>query len=1399
MPQIEDDERYSRAGAVPPLKFKDADTVDLPGTKGLRIQGINAPETGKLKHGIYTPGQIGGERTTANVQFIADQGGYNKPVLSGKKDAYKRELGDMVNAEGQSLSKYLTDTGVVPISKDTGDAQVRSRMNSQAALELLPDMATKSPGAVAAKIIQDANFRDSVDQGYLKADGPRALAKTSALNEVDYAQHLALTSHKTRAEIGENIEYLQGKLAKAKTDDEKERIRGELAFEQLGLQRSTLMADTAGGPMTRLGNRTIDNKSINQLTDSWDTGMLNIRKGFSGIGAMAGDKTGWEWLKNEADAQNFREGLEEKQAAKTLSSYKEVNSVGNAVTYVGNLLASSAPQMLMQIGGNALTGGLGTVLAGAVYAGEAYNGQPADNKNATLALGTGIFASLVDQLGVEKLMGGKFVGNAAKKADLDKLAQSAVETGKYATKAEAMNAIESMAQKEIVSAASAAKEVVHLQMKSKDNVMKIIKGIGSSAGVGGSEAIGEILQESLTAWGKTGNINPLQAAKDMSYLDWKQLEDNLMEAAAGGFFAGGTIGGAAKIKSGLDRAIRDNLKEDYAKDLSETVQYNEQNRQRVKDGEHTGFIDVADAAQKFSELDKTGHIVQNPMAQSFNLNELEQAGAGSVSARVKEVMKDPWSVFRGAAATAIKSPTKKDGTPRTVLPAILSMISGSGHLQGAHYSRDIREMQGSWQGQSIDQLAAVMKTDKGTAEGMVKQAIDTYKKTGEMPKGPEYDNVALFLDQQDQIRQDMQAKARAAGIPAPHLDSFSSMIQGVGRMDKVIKNRSVINQTYASADPAFRNKLATALNNLQSSDKGKSSAARTWLNQEGVTTNPELSEFFDPNPMEALASAKQDLAYNLAQKKYWGDNGETVGKALVYAWNRGEFDSKEEFYETAHMINKMRKISTGEFHSMDDAPKWLKDAYAWGTTLTLLNVLTKTAITSQIETVMSTLGHHGPALEKQMSTYMKELKGGFLTDINAATSGLGFKTMARQIRTVANADTLYTLNEIQNKRFSDYTTPDEAKALDEEIKALYRENFNHDILEHLGYTQHRDTANRFETPSGFNHSGLVQGFVRAIQLKNVTEAQRLGVIAGVPDVFMDHFSTLLEIPNLEEAISKKKLTNEQAQAINQMSDVGMDVHGMLSYLKSTQDTSPEAFQDFMRGDDPALEALRKSTLSAIGNYVDKHIVEPDFSNSPAYYHSPWLRPLTTLKKFTATANAVIIPRLYHEYLKEGNWQMKYDAFQTMMMALVMAHLTNSVKDWVTWGDDEEGEMKKRDKKSGDKKYLRDLYSSGLLGPLNTLPYLSAQSVVDPFRDKSSHSEVLGKLKSGDIFGAAGEIAKEVSPVASWAAQPVDALSLVAEGKIEKAAKKAADALPYVGGFKGATHGSVHDLAKYFSK
>lgn len=209
----------------------------------------------------------------------------------------------------------------------------------------------------------------------------------------------------------------------------------------------------------------------------------------------------------------------------------------------------------------------------------------------------------------------------------------------------------------------------------------------------------------------------------------------------------------------------------------------------------------------------------------------------------------------------------------------------------------------------------------------------------------------------------------------------------------------------------------------------------------------------------------------------------------------------------------------------------------------------------------------------------------------------------------------------------------------------------------------------------------------------------------------------------------------------------------------------EEWMDENGGAPSEKEMLRRNMMTALGNIVNNHVIEPEVQNTPVGFGNPWLRPLTTLKRFVWASYNTFIPRLYKEFIKDGNVSMRYDAFVTMMAMYLFSDLTNSMKDLISWGD-----VDKHEKMGFYKRVQRNIYSSGLLGPVNPALDIVAPAFGDPFYG------VLKKDRQGQgpsVLDIANNIAKEHSPLYSYLSHPAGAVIAASQGKTQQAIKEAA--------------------------
>ena len=134
-------------------------------------------------------------------------------------------------------------------------------------------------------------------------------------------------------------------------------------------------------------------------------------------------------LSRWADEGIARNIEEQKAYTPSVASYKDIDSIGDAASYVGEMTAQSVPMMataLSPAGLFAMGGGLSN---------EAYEAQPEDNKQPWRATASGFGQAGLERLGVETAIGRVFGGEGkqfAKRVGQSMLGEGTTETGQEA-------------------------------------------------------------------------------------------------------------------------------------------------------------------------------------------------------------------------------------------------------------------------------------------------------------------------------------------------------------------------------------------------------------------------------------------------------------------------------------------------------------------------------------------------------------------------------------------------------------------------------------------------------------------------------------------------------------------------------------------------------------------------------------------------------------------------------------------------------------------------------------------------------------------------------------------------------------------------------------------------------
>jgi hypothetical protein len=284
------------------------------------------------------------------------------------------------------------------------------------------------------------------------------------------------------------------------------------------------------------------------------------------------------------------------------------------------------------------------------------------------------------------------------------------------------------------------------------------------------------------------------------------------------------------------------------------------------------------------------------------------------------------------------------------------------------------------------------------------------------------------------------------------------------------------------------------------------------------------------------------------------------------------------------------------------------------------------------------------------------------------------------------------------------------------------------------------------------------------------------------DSFIHKLGILRALPaqtRTQQILYYTGLSNEQAQAVKELTQFGMNIPAVLDYL-DTYAVLPEARKEIgetdvnkkwtewltakpseMGGAESEHIAVQENILGALSNFVDSKIVNPQAHNLPKYYYDPRFRIITAMTRFVAAQTTTVLPNLYKNYLKEGSAGMRYQAFVVIATALMFAAFADALKDELAYEEGVnpfiKGELRRAQ---------RTVYSAGLLG--------KGESVVSMF------SPIYPERKDPSMW----DRAKDVSPVLSWGDRAVRGVYNVTspDGNAKVGTSQIFRSLPVVGSF-----------------
>ena len=514
-------------------KFIDADTL-AKGDERYRLAEINAPEVEKiLPDGSYKQGTAGGQVATEVNTKLANELGFTniKPRLGPngepERDHFGRILTDLVDDTGKSFTQAALEAGAYDVNKYTTDAGRVSAALGEARRnqETLEGVDSNPEWTKATQAILEGRQ----EEGFSNQN-----FRQVALNEAD----LALAN-----QFGQGGQYAQGNV------------------------------------QIRRNDRTLQNVARNPWSDSFESGLIGVQESAYGFLNLIGETTGWEGAA-EVGEDGVRRAQEKLESYGTrITDYQDVDGFWDAIDYVANNAAMSLPYMALTassiVTAPALGAvGLGAATAGAVassaavvgtaavYAGQAWNEQEGDNKNATVAISAGIAQATLDRLGLDVVL-----GKLGPKGAIKEAVNELVKQGN--TKAVANKMVAAASKKEIAEFFKDSAAAATRQLEAKKNVVNYVGRTGIGAG---GEAITEAGQELI-------GYTAAHTANGFETFNFEDLQHRLANAA----IAGGTLGGVFSAPGTAKdihewKSIAHNLGEADSSEASQSYRYSEEEK-----------------------------------------------------------------------------------------------------------------------------------------------------------------------------------------------------------------------------------------------------------------------------------------------------------------------------------------------------------------------------------------------------------------------------------------------------------------------------------------------------------------------------------------------------------------------------------------------------------------------------------------------------------------------------------------------------------------------------------------------------------------------------------------------------------------------------------------------------
>ena len=969
----------------------------------------------------------------------------------------------------------------------------------------------------------------------------------------------------------------------------------------------------------------------------------------------------------------------------------------------------------------------------AVYAGQTWNEQEGDNKNAGIAIGAGIAQATLDRLGLDLV-----IGKLGPKGALKEAVGELVKKGH--TKQQAEAAVAAASKKEIAGFFKDAADTAKRQITAKKNVQNYL---GKGAIGAGGEALTEAGQEAI-------GYTAAHTANGFETFNFEDLQHRLANAA----IAGGTLGGVFTAPSTTKdiyewKSIAHSLGEADSAEASQSYRYAEEEKStygRVASNQENAAEARARAATR------TGASLK----ERGEAHKYKQSQLGHVDSAIELVKRVP-ELFKGAVSTI----TTADLQARSRTARKIADMFG-GNLQrvfsGANYENTIEHHRTRLNNIAVsdadfytahtgrgDPTPSQKNAASAELERVWKAAIDKNgrfdpNKIPESPKKASYVQQINSLNAASDAAYQLQKKYnRELGYESNYLTKFKALNAGAVNKDRAGFEKLLQEE--------FKMSTADAKGLVESiTDKGQSLDEAFSVIQGGITPgshkgrtlklseNPKFEKYLEQNIFTNMKEANKQAARFAAHREFVGLDGANISALLddVHSELGGGPAATDAVNKMAAQLQNYLDAQSGNYGrattELGKSAQRVQKNFMFFTTLAGLPL---SAISSFVELGLTSRG----ITQKDMG------------QIKNATKEFA-NTLQGLTRQVGDAS-IYNIPGTNEYRWGGPELEDKSKVGGKSGRGWVKE---------LGFTDTGAAAttvgateiNPWQkewTDSFFKWNGL-QGWT------NYTRAVRAGLAS---DFFTDKINI---IQNDRRDVDNPK-SKEAQLAEEAMQNLGFDIDFMVK-MKEDKEAGLEV--------DPKDQELYENYVrDGVFNFINEAVALPQSANRPLIYQDPRFALFTQFQGFMATFTANHIPRMWGEYVKRGSPELRFSAFKTMAMMVALGFLSQHMKDLLKYGWDDDDEFKTANNPNLEKAgYIqRGIRASGLLG--------TGERVLDkffPLYTGGGGSDTLGDW----VFSSAAS----ESPALSNAKRLVDAGGDFLQGEGRKGFDKIQKSTPGLG-------------------